>query len=58
MWRVADADNRSPILWSVITALLCIAGVAVPFPLVGFIVAGGVVLSAMFVTNLIRLPPL
>ena len=58
IWRVADADNRSPILWSIITAALCIASIAVPFPLVRLVFAGGVTLCAMFVTNLVRLPPL
>ena len=58
MWHVADADNRSPILWNLITVAICIASVALPVPVVRLFFAGGLVLCAMFVTNLTRLPPL
>jgi hypothetical protein len=58
IWRVADADNRSPLLWSAITFAICVGSVAIPFPYARQLFAGGVALTAMFVTNLVRLPAL
>jgi hypothetical protein len=58
MSRIAGADNRSPIVWSIITVAFCIGSVAIPVPFVRLVVAGDAVFAAMFFANLIRLPSL
>jgi hypothetical protein len=58
MGRVADADNRQPLFWAAISIVVCVASLAIPVPIVRLMLAGGAVLAAMFVTNLVRLPSL
>jgi hypothetical protein len=56
--RVADADNRSPLVWGALTAVLCLASLTIPVPIFRLVLAGAVVFVTMYVINLIRLPPI
>jgi hypothetical protein len=58
MSRIAAADNRSPLAWGAITAALCLASVAVPVPFIRQVFAGYAAFGALFIRNLISLPPL
>jgi hypothetical protein len=54
----ASTDNRSPLVWAVITVVLCVGSSVIPLPVVRVILAGYAAFLAMFVRNLIRLPPI
>jgi len=58
MSQVANADNRSPLLWAAITFLLCLISLLIPVPFFRLLLPMLVVLVAMFVCNLIRPPRL
>jgi hypothetical protein len=50
--RVADRDGRSPIVWGGIALALCVASLAIPFPIYRLLIAGVATGAAMFVYNL------
>jgi hypothetical protein len=56
--RIANADNRSPILWACVTAALCVACLAIPVPILRLVVACYAAVFVLFLTNLVRLPRL
>lgn len=54
---VAEADGHSWLPWAGVTLLLCVAGLAVPLPLVRELVAGYAAVGLMFGYNLVRPVP-
>jgi len=53
MARIADAENRSKLLWGFITFVLCLASVALPLPFLRVIIAGAVSFGIMFALKLV-----
>jgi hypothetical protein len=58
MSRVANADNRSPLVWAAITFLLCLISLLIPVPIFRLLLPTLVVPAAMFVCNVIWPPRL
>jgi hypothetical protein len=54
--RAAELDGHSPVVWATITFALCIMSLALPFPLIGVLMAGATAYVAKFVYNLRRKP--
>ena len=53
MVRVADAENRSPIIWGAMTFLLCMFSLAIPLPFLRVLMALGVSLGALFTSKML-----
>jgi hypothetical protein len=53
MAKIANYDDRSAILWGVITAVLCVASLLIPLPLARVLIAGLVAFVLMLVTKAI-----
>jgi hypothetical protein len=52
MVRVAEAEDRSPILWGAVTLLLCLgAGMLIPLPLVNIFLGFAASFLMMFAMN-------
>ena len=51
MARLAAADDRSPILWGVITLSLCALALFIPFPFFRMLIVAVVVFLAMIVAK-------
>jgi len=55
MVKVAESEERSPVLWGIITAVLCVlCGVLIPLPLINIVIGLVVSYMIMFVTKLLR----
>lgn len=51
MWKIADADGRSAIVWGIITLGLCLASLAIPLPGLRVLLAGVIAFVAMMVAK-------
>lgn len=55
MSRVADAEDRSPILWGALTLVLCLASaILIPLPLVNIGIGLALSFAAMFALKAIQ----
>ena len=55
MYRVADAEDRSGILWGAITFALCFGSTfIIPLPLINIIMGLAVSFLSMFILNAVR----
>ena len=54
MVRVADAENRSPIIWGAATFLLCMLSLAIPLPFLRILIALAVSVGALFASKMLR----
>ena len=53
MARVADAENRSGLLWGLLTFVLCLLCLGIPLAFLRVIIAGAVSFGVMFAHKLI-----
>ena len=55
MYRVADAEDRSPILWGAITFALCFGSMfIIPLPFINIFIGLVVSFLSMFILNVVR----
>lgn len=55
MCKVADAESRSPVVWSGLTLLLCLAATAfIPLYYLAPIIGGAVAFVTMLIANALR----
>ena len=54
MARLAGQENRSGLLWGLVTFALCFLCSLIPLPFVRVLIAGAISFGAMFAAKLIR----
>ncbi|MEM0914738.1 MAG: hypothetical protein AAGB29_12775 [Planctomycetota bacterium] len=54
MWRVAAADDHSPIIWMVVTLGICLAALLIPLPFIRIIIAVIVAFGVMIAVKAVK----
>ena len=54
MYRIANAENLSPGLWTLLTFLVCMACGYLPLPYVRIVIGGAATYGIMFVYKLVK----
>ena len=54
MYMIADIEERSPLLWGVITFVLCLLSLLIPIPFARILLAGVVAIAGMMACKMMR----